>query len=57
MDREVTRLIDRVRELVAERQRLDGGPASQRREANRRELDRLQRQLAMAVRRELSRTG
>ena len=53
-DPEVTRLIDRIRKLVAEQRRLQGGPKSKRREANRREIDRLQRQLAITVKRELT---
>jgi hypothetical protein len=53
-DPEVTRLIDRIRKLVAEQRRTDGRPESERREANRREIDRLQRRLAIAVKRELT---
>jgi hypothetical protein len=54
-DGEVTRLIDRIRELVADQRRLDGDSESERREINRREIARLRDRLAIAVRRELGR--
>ena len=54
-DGEVTRLIDRIRELVADQQGLDGNSGSERREINQREIARLQDRLAIAVRRELGR--
>ena len=53
-NREVTDLIDRIRELVAEQGRPDSGPSSKRRESNDREIARLQRRLASAVKRELT---
>lgn len=51
---EVSRLIDRLRKLVAEQRRQDGPPAEQ--EASGREITRLQRRLARVVKRELTRT-
>jgi hypothetical protein len=54
-DDEVADLMDRIRTLVAEQSRLEGTPDRERREANRRELDRLQDRLAIAVRRVLTR--
>jgi hypothetical protein len=54
-DDEVAHLIDRIKRLVAQQRRLDGSPESERREANRREIDRLQDRLALAVKRELER--
>ena len=53
-DSEVSRLIDRIKTLVAEQWQLEGGPDTGQLEANRREITRLQRQLAIAVKRELS---
>jgi hypothetical protein len=54
-DQAITGLIDRLRKLVAERRRLEGRTSGERLEARRREIDRLQRQLATVVRRELTR--
>jgi hypothetical protein len=54
-DREVTRLIERIRGLVNEQKRLEASPQRQRREANRREIAALQNRLANLVRRDLSR--
>lgn len=54
-DDEIARLIDRIRRLVAEQRRLGGTPERERREANGREIDRLQDRLAIAVKRELGR--
>ena len=52
---QVTRLIDRIRKLVAEQRRLDEGDREdRRRDANRREIARLKWRLANAVKRELS---
>jgi hypothetical protein len=51
----VTRLIDRIRELVADQLRLGGDSDSEGREINQREIARLQDRLAIAVRRELLR--
>jgi hypothetical protein len=53
-DSEVSRLIDRIKTLVAEQWQLEGSPDTGQLEANRREITRLQRQLAIAVKRELS---
>jgi hypothetical protein len=53
-DGEVTRLIDRIRDLVAEQERLESSTEGERREAKRREIDQLQNQLATLVKRELS---
>jgi hypothetical protein len=53
----VTRLIDRIRRLVAEQRRLEAGGDGKRLKAYRIEIARLQRQLAKAVRRELSEAG
>jgi hypothetical protein len=47
---EVSGLLDRLRELVADQQRLEG----RRLLANRREVARLQRRLATVVKRELT---
>jgi len=52
-DHEVIRLIDRIRELVADQRRLDGESESERRDINQREIARLQDRHAIAVRREL----
>jgi hypothetical protein len=49
---EVTRLIDRIRELVAEQRRL--GATSELAEAKRLEIARLQGRLAILVKRELT---
>jgi hypothetical protein len=54
---DVTRLIDRIRRLVAEQRRLEAGGDRKRLRAYRVEIARLQRQLATAVRRELSEPG
>jgi hypothetical protein len=54
-DDEVAHLIDHIRRLVAEQRRLEGGSESERREANRDEIGRLQDRLAFAVRRALRR--
>jgi hypothetical protein len=52
---QVVRLIDRIKKLVAEQRRLDGGDREdRRRDANRREIARLKWRLANAVKRELS---
>jgi hypothetical protein len=52
---QVTRLIDRIKKLVAEQRRLDGDDGEdRRRDANRREIARLKWRLANAVKRELS---
>jgi hypothetical protein len=51
---EVTRLIERLRKLVAERRRLEARRASRELlERRRREIERLQERLAALVRREL----
>jgi hypothetical protein len=51
----VVRLIDRIKKLVAEQRRLDEGDGEdRRRNANRREIARLQWRLANVVKRELS---
>jgi hypothetical protein len=47
---EVSRLLDRLRKLVADQQRLEGREL----QANRREVARLQRRLATVVKRELA---
>jgi hypothetical protein len=49
-NREVSRLLHRLRTLVAEQRRLDGRPL----QANRREVSRLQRRLASVVKRQLT---
>jgi hypothetical protein len=52
---QVIRLIDRIKKLVSEQQRLnDGDGEDRRRDANRREIVRLKWRLANAVKRELS---
>jgi hypothetical protein len=52
---QVTRLIDRIKKLVAEQRRLeDDDREDRRRDANRREIARLKWRLANAVKRELS---
>jgi hypothetical protein len=52
---QVVRLIDRIKQLVAEQRRLDDRDAEdRRRDANRREIARLKWRLANAVKRELS---
>jgi hypothetical protein len=52
---QVTRLIDRIKKLVAEQRRLDEDDREERRrDANRREIARLKWRLANAVKRELS---
>jgi hypothetical protein len=53
----VTRLIDRIRRLVAQQRRLEAGGDGKRLRAYRVEIARLQGQLATAVRRELSEPG
>jgi hypothetical protein len=50
---EVTRLIDRIRELVAERRRLEGRVSGELLERYRVEIERLQQRLANMVKREL----
>jgi hypothetical protein len=50
---EVTRLIDRIRRLVDERGRLEGGASRELLEKYRVEIERLQRRLATVVKREL----
>jgi hypothetical protein len=53
--RQVVRLIDRIKKLVAEQRRLeDDDREDRRRDANRREIARLKWRLANAVKRELS---
>jgi hypothetical protein len=52
--REVAGLIDRIRRLVAEQRRGEGRGGRELREARRVEIARLQRRLAIAVKRELS---
>ena len=52
---EVAHLIDRIRTLVAAQRRLEASPSSERRAGSRREIDRLQERLAIAVKRELRR--
>jgi hypothetical protein len=51
---QVRRLLDRIRRLVAEQERLAGTANRERREANRREIARLQMRLAQATKRQLS---
>jgi len=51
---QVRRLLDRIRRLVAEQERLAGSGNRERREANRREIARLQARLAHVMRRRLS---
>ncbi|HEY1276869.1 MAG TPA: hypothetical protein VGF25_18320 [Thermoleophilaceae bacterium] len=51
---EVIRLLDGIRRLVAEQERLPDSGGSRRREAYRREIARMQALLADAVRRDLS---
>jgi hypothetical protein len=51
---QVRRLLDRIRRLVAEQERLAGTANRDRREANRREIARLQTRLAQAMKRQLS---
>jgi hypothetical protein len=51
---QVRRLLDRIRRLVAEQERLAGSGNRARREANRREIARLQARLADVMRRRLS---
>jgi hypothetical protein len=46
-------LIDRIKRLVAEQRAVPEDPESERSDANRREIDRLQRQLAAAVKHDL----
>lgn len=53
-DQTVNRLIDRLKKLVAEQRRLERRGRGAQLEALRREIDRLQRQLATVVRRELT---
>jgi hypothetical protein len=52
--REVVGLIDRIRTLVAERRRLEGRASGELVEEKRREIARLQRRLALRVKRELA---
>lgn len=51
---QVRRLLDRIRRLVAEQERLAGNGNRDRREANRREIARLQTRLADVMRHRLS---
>jgi hypothetical protein len=51
---QVRRLLDRIRRLVAEQERLRGNGNRDRREANRREIARLQSRLADVMRHRLS---
>jgi hypothetical protein len=51
---QVRRLLDRIRRLVAEQERLAGRSNRERREANRREIARLQARLAEVMRHRLS---
>ena len=51
---QVKRLLDRIRRLVAEQKRLAGKGSRERREANRREIARLQSRLAAVMRHRLS---
>ena len=51
---QVKRLLDRIRRLVAEQERLAGSGNRERREANRREIARLQSRLADVMRHRLS---
>jgi hypothetical protein len=53
----VTRLIDRIRRLVAEQRRLEARGDGKRLRAYRVEIARLQRQLEKAVRRDLGEPG
>ena len=53
-DDQVTRMIDRIRKLVAKQRRLDEDPESEPREANRREIARLQLRLAAVVKSRLT---
>ena len=50
---QVRRLLDRIRRLVAEQERLAGSGSRERREANRREIARLQSRLADVMRNRL----
>jgi hypothetical protein len=50
---QVRRLLDRIRRLVAEQERLAGSGSRERREANRREIARLQSRLADVMRHRL----
>ena len=52
-DDEVADLMHRIRSLVAEQRRLDGSAESEGGGANRREIERLQDRLAIAVKRDL----
>lgn len=51
---QVRRLLDRIRRLVAEQERLTGSGNRKRREANRREIARLQSRLAEVMKHRLS---
>ena len=51
---QVASLIDRIKKLVAEQRRLEGRGSGEQLEARRREIVRLQRQLATVVKRELT---
>jgi hypothetical protein len=51
---EVTGLIERIKKLVAERRRLERDAGGETLEAKNREIARLQRRLAMLVKRELT---
>ena len=54
---QVKRLLDRIRRLVAEQERLTGSGNRARREANRREIARLQARLANVMQHRLSEEG
>jgi hypothetical protein len=54
LSRDADGLIQRIRTLVAEQRRLEGAGSRARADANRREIARLQRQLAGRVKRELA---
>ena len=51
---EITSLIDRIKELVAEHSRIEMSASTELVERYRREIERLQRQLAQLVKRELA---
>jgi hypothetical protein len=52
-DDEVAHLIDRIRRRVADQRRIEESPERERRDANKREIERLQDRLANAVKRGL----
>jgi hypothetical protein len=51
---EVRRLIERLKKLVAQQRQLEDDASSEQRKANRLEIARLQRRLALLVKRELT---